>query len=120
MENGKDDTVYIWTAPGVAEGCAAHMQWATFTDLDEWEGGSGAQGLRLVLHLEPDVVLHALRLVDLLLLLHVEEHPGGHGDGDRVLRLGLGRLDRVRRVREAFEATGPTTEVLKHPLGRTR
>lgn len=42
-----------------------------------------------MLHLMPDVVLHALLLIDLLLLLHVEEDPRRHRDGDGVLWLWL-------------------------------
>lgn len=42
-----------------------------------------------MLHLVLDVLLHALLLEYLLLLVHVEEDPGRHSDGDRVLWLGL-------------------------------
>lgn len=47
-----------------------------------------------MLHLVLDVLLHALLLVDVLLLLHVEEDSGRHGDGDGVLRLWLRELAR--------------------------
>lgn len=63
------------------------------SDLNEGEGRPRAEGLRFVLHLVPDVLLHALLLVDLLLLLHVEEDPRRHRDGDGVLRLRLERQE---------------------------
>ena len=44
-----------------------------FSDLDKREGRTGAERLRFMLHLILDVLFHALLLVDLLLLLHVEE-----------------------------------------------
>lgn len=66
----------------------------TASDLDEGEGRSGAERLRFMLHLVLDVLLHALVLVDVLLLLHVEQDPGRHGDGDGVLRLRLRELAR--------------------------
>lgn len=47
-----------------------------------------------MLHLVLDVLLHALVLVDVLLLLHVKEDSGRHGNGDGVLRLWLRELAR--------------------------
>lgn len=79
-----------WRAAGVVPPPPPHWQ---NSDLDEGEGRPRAEGLRFVLHLVPDVLLHALLLVDLLLLLHVEEDPRRHRDGDGVLRLRLERQE---------------------------
>ncbi len=50
-----------------------HLFVFMISDLDKGEGRSGAEGLRFMLHLVLDVLLHALQLVDLLFLLHAEE-----------------------------------------------
>lgn len=42
-----------------------------------------------MLHLVLDVLLHALVLIDVLLLLHVEEDSGRHSDGNGILWLWL-------------------------------
>lgn len=59
------------------------------SDLDEGEGWSGGERLHFMLHLVLDVLLHALMLIDVLLLLHVEEDSGRHGDGNGILWLWL-------------------------------
>lgn len=42
-----------------------------------------------MLHLVLDVLLHALVLIDVLLLLHVEEDSRRHSDGNGILWLWL-------------------------------
>lgn len=59
------------------------------SDLDEGEGWSRGERLHFMLHLVLDVLLHALMLIDVLLLLHVEEDSGRHGDGNGILRFWL-------------------------------
>lgn len=59
------------------------------SDLDEGEGWSGGERLHFMLHLVLDVLLHALVLIDVLLLLHVEEDSGRHSDGNGILWLWL-------------------------------
>lgn len=59
------------------------------SDLDKGECRSGAEWLCFMLHLIFDVVLHALLLINLLLLLHVEEDSGRHSDGDGIFWLWL-------------------------------
>lgn len=51
-----------------------------------------------MLHLVLDVLLHALMLVDVLLLLHVEEDSGRHGDGNGILWLGLQNSDKGWKI----------------------
>ena len=59
------------------------------SDLDKGEGRARAERLRFMFHLILDVLLHALLLVNLLLLLHVEEDSRRHSDSDGILRLRL-------------------------------
>lgn len=59
------------------------------SDLDEGEGWSGVERLHFVLHVVLDVLLQAPMLVDVLLLVHVEEDSGRHGDGNGILWLWL-------------------------------
>lgn len=68
------------------------------SDLDEGEGWSGGERLHLVLHLVLDVLLHALLLIDVLLLLHVEEDSGRHADGNGILRLWLHRRWKITHL----------------------
>lgn len=53
-----------------------------------------------MLDLVPQVLLNPLLLKHLLLPLGPEQHPGGHGDGDGVLRLRL----QIERRQEGYRA----------------
>lgn len=98
----------------------------TAPHLHKGEGRPGAEGLILVLQLIAHVLLHALLGVDPLLLVHAEQGPGGHSDGDRILRLGLRRCRRksLRRHSGALwgrcsraRPSGPSRPAKRHGLG---
>lgn len=84
--------------------CPPQNFWgAVAAHLDEGEGSPGEEGLILMVQLVFHIGLHALLRVDLLLLLHAEQRPRGHGDGDGVLRFGLWAQGQGRegQIREA-------------------